>query len=133
MDRQKMFNDKDFSVRRYKQFFKKVLETYEVFFFYKPLSQAIYGTESNEFVDENNQPKSVIPFWSNTAYPRNWLYDYEENDLQISSVTLEEFVSILQDMSKNDGIVGIEWNAQGIGIELPANQILQDLLEALKS
>ena len=99
-----------------------------MYFFYKTVNQSIYGTESHSYDDEDGDPKGVIPFWSNTVYPSRWLYGYEEHNMILTSMPLIEFEHILSDMAQQEVIVGIEWNAQGVGVELPAAEVYNDLL-----
>lgn len=123
-------NHKEFGINRYKRFIKNILKTDTIYFFYWVENKRIYGTESHDFENADGSPKGVLPFWSNYTYPQIWLHGYEENGLILTYMSLNDFIDLLKDMIINEEILGLEWNAQGVGVELPASEVYADILSA---
>lgn len=125
-------NNSAYGIKRYENFIEKILQTNEVFYFYRTDKKSIYGTESHNFYDEIETPFSVLPFWSGPVYPRNWVPDYEEHDLALPFFSVDDFLSLLNELQGKNFAVGIEWNAQGVGCEKMPADVIADILEKKK-
>lgn len=112
------------SKRRYEYFLKKVSE-----------NKLIWGLagiegwcvcESNEYEDTG-----VMLFWSDEAYVRQCAVD-EWSHYKPTSITLEEFMNNwLSGMNEDNLLVGVNWNAKLIGLEVEPVDLFKELQESL--
>lgn len=113
------------SKRRFENFIKRVSE-----------SKTVWGLENEDgwSVCESNEYEDteVLPFWSDEAYARQcaikgW------SDYKPSAIPLEVFMNNwLNGMNEDGLLVGVNWNAKLIGLEVEPYDLLKELEEALK-
>ncbi|KQL39171.1 hypothetical protein AN960_09315 [Bacillus sp. FJAT-25509] len=116
------------SQKRYKKFIKRVIE-----------NGVVWGLECEDkwCVCESNEYEDamVMPFWSDEAYARQC----NINDWSIykpSPIPLDIFMNNwLNGMNEDGLLVGINWNAELIGVEIEPFDLfdeLEKLLEEVK-
>lgn len=129
-----MLNDKSFGLRRYNSFISKVVQSDCIYCMFHYEREYLYSTESHEFYNAQGETTIVFPFWSNKAYPRNWLYGYQEQGFDLRPLTLDDFLDLLLEISESPyDVVGIEWNAQGVGYESLAVDVYNDIVKFIDS
>lgn len=127
---------------RYQLFLKKIKETGKVYLVSDGESAAMfpsqdYVLEDDEYVcadeaSDDSEPANVVPFWSNRAYPTQWLKQAEE-DLEIVELDLQQFFNILCHYEELGAPVGIEWNQHGVGLEIMASTVLDEVEKLIDS
>lgn len=76
---------------------------------------------------------SVMPFWSDRAYAAQCAAD-EWSGYEPTAIPIASFVEQwLPGMAKDDFRVGTNWNAQLIGLEVDAADLLRELVDAMGS
>ena len=109
------------SKRRYENFIKRVLK-----------SGMVWGLENEKgwFVCESNEYEDteVMPFWSDEAYARQCAITIQEwSKYKPSSITLDEFLeNWIYGMNEDDLLVGVNWNAKLIGLEVEPYELLKE-------
>lgn len=114
------------SRERYEQFLSRVTE-----------SQTVWGLRNDD--GWANAPSNedgeamVILFWSDRASAKRCATE-EWKSYVPTPIALEEFVNAwLPGMARDGVFVGPNWSGQLIGLELPAEQVKNDLLGRRKS
>ncbi|WP_338749485.1 DUF2750 domain-containing protein [Bacillus sp. FJAT-52991] len=70
-------------------------------------------------------------FWSDEAYARQCAIE-EWSDYKPSAIPLEEFMnSWLNGMDEDGLLVGVNWNAKLIGLEVEPNVLYKELKETI--
>lgn len=108
------------SNRRYEKFIQIVSE-----------SKTLWGLKSEDgwCVCESNdyEDTEVMLFWSNEAYARQCAIE-EWSHYKPTSIPLDEFMnSWLYGMNEDDLLVGVNWNAKLIGLEVEPFDLLKEL------
>ncbi|MDZ5472904.1 DUF2750 domain-containing protein [Bacillus sp. 31A1R] len=108
------------STRRYENFVKRVLK-----------SNLVWGLESDEgwCICESNEfeDTEVMIFWSDEAYAKQCAIE-EWSHYRPSSIPLEAFMNAWLNGMEEDGLlVGVNWNAKLIGLELEPLELLKEL------
>lgn len=108
------------SKRRYENFIKRVLE-----------SETVWGLknedgwcvcESNEYEDTE-----VMLFWSDEAYARQCAIE-EWSHYKPAAIHIEEFMNNwLHGMNEDGLLVGVNWNAKLIGLEVEPYDLFREL------
>jgi hypothetical protein len=112
--------------KRASKFITEVLNTGMVYYLKSNEFGGAEDSESNDFTDKDGCPATVIPFWSKSFLP----YAKKWGGLsQLQELLLKDFVTLwLTGMNKDNVVVGLNWDQNGIGHEcLPT-----DLLKKLK-
>jgi hypothetical protein len=112
------------SQRRYESFIKTVLD-----------SQTVWGLKSEDgwCVCESNDYEDTIVmlFWSDEAYARQCAVE-EWSHYKPTSIPLEEFMkNWIYGMNEDDLLVGVNWNAKLIGLEVEPYDLFKELDETL--
>ncbi|MBW8309988.1 MAG: DUF2750 domain-containing protein [Candidatus Paracaedibacteraceae bacterium] len=88
-------------------------------------------TESLEFTREDDEPMDTIPLWTE-SYIKNaktWAEDYASLEEMPVSYLIEEF---LPEIEEGYCSVGLNWDQDGIGRELPPFHLVQLLVKQVK-
>ncbi|AIK96886.1 DUF2750 domain-containing protein [Candidatus Odyssella acanthamoebae] len=88
-------------------------------------------TESLEFTREDDEPLDTIPLWTE-SYVENaktWAEDYATLEEMPVSYLIEEF---LPEIEEGYCSVGLNWDQDGIGRELPPFHLVQLLVKQVK-
>ncbi|CRK83650.1 DUF2750 domain-containing protein [Neobacillus massiliamazoniensis] len=112
------------SKRRYENFIKRVSE-----------SKTVWGLKGEDgwCVCESNEYEDtvVILFWSDEAYARQCAVE-EWSHYKPTSIPLEEFMNNwIYGMNEDELLVGVNWNAKLIGLEVEPYDLLKELEETL--
>jgi hypothetical protein len=111
---------------KYNQFVERVAATKLVWGLKSKTGWA--NTESAE-----DEEVSVIPFWSERAYAKICARDdwktYSPTEVPLS-IFLEDWC---MGMAENDTLVGVNWDANMLGKEVEALEVILDILNRLKS
>ncbi|MRX72813.1 DUF2750 domain-containing protein [Bacillus lacus] len=110
------------SKRRYENFIKRVTE-----------SKLVWGLKSEDgwCVCESNEYEEteVMLFWSDEAYARQCAIE-EWSHYKPASISLQEFMdSWLYGMNQDGVLVGVNWNAKLIGLEVESYDLFKELEE----
>lgn len=113
------------SKRRYENFIRRVSE-----------SKLVWGLKSEDgwCVCESNEYEDteVMLFWSDEAYARQCAVE-EWSHYKPTSIPLEEFMdSWLYGMNQDGLLVGVNWNAKLIGLEVESYDLFKELEETLE-
>ncbi|WP_154991308.1 DUF2750 domain-containing protein [Priestia megaterium] len=113
------------SKRRYANFVKRVSE-----------STVVWGLKSEDgwcVCESNEYEKTVVMlFWSNEAYANQCAVE-EWSHYKSTSIPLEEFMNNwLYGMNDDDLLVGVNWNAKLIGLEVEPYDLLKELEDLLE-
>ncbi|MEH7747741.1 DUF2750 domain-containing protein [Neobacillus drentensis] len=114
------------SKRRYENFIKRVSE-----------SKMVWGLKSEDgwCVCESNEYEDtvVMLFWSDEAYARQCAVE-EWSHYKPTSIPLEEFMNNwIYGMNEDDLLVGVNWNAKLIGLEVEPYDLFKELEETLEA
>ncbi|MBX9966785.1 DUF2750 domain-containing protein [Priestia aryabhattai] len=113
------------SKRRYANFVKRVSE-----------SKVVWGLKSEDgwCVCESNEYEetAVMLFWSDEAYVKQCAVE-EWSNYKPTSIALEEFMNNwIYGMHNDDLLVGVNWNAKLIGLEVEPYDLLNELEDLLE-
>ncbi|HWL22185.1 DUF2750 domain-containing protein [Priestia aryabhattai] len=113
------------SKRRYANFVKRVSE-----------SKVVWGLKSEDgwCVCESNEYEetAVMLFWSDEAYVKQCAVE-EWSHYKPTSIALEEFMNNwIYGMHNDDLLVGVNWNAKLIGLEVEPYDLLNELEDLLE-
>lgn len=113
------------SKRRYENFIKRVSE-----------SRTVWGLKSEDgwCVCESNEYEDtvVMLFWSDEAYARQCAVE-EWSHYSPTSIPLEEFMTNwIYGMNEDELLVGVNWNAKLIGLEVEPYELLKELDETIE-
>jgi hypothetical protein len=88
-------------------------------------------TESLEFTREDDEPMDTIPLWteSHIENAKTWAEDYATLEEMPVSYLIEEF---LPEIEEGYCSVGLNWDQDGIGRELPPFHLVQLLVKQVK-
>lgn len=126
-----MFGSKADSKARYLKFLEKVVVEGVVYTFFFIENSQLKVFDSSEYADDEGNLAPVIPLWSTEVYPRNWIKDYEAIGLKIIPISLDDLHPLLLDLSNQNYLVGVEWNQNGLGAEIPPQQLIDDISDAI--
>jgi hypothetical protein len=80
----------------------------------------------------NDGERSVMPFWSDRAYAAQCAAD-EWHGYEPTAIPLQSFLEQwLPGMANDDVLVGTNWNAQLIGVEVAPADLLRELTDAAR-
>lgn len=108
-------------INRANKFVNEVIETNQVFHILHPKG-GLWLSESNEHFDLEGNPLDIIPVWSKKylAYARAYA-----KDLEIKDISLDEFCQrLLPAMIQDNILLGVNWDNQGFGQEIKADEML---------
>ena len=113
------------SKRRYENFIKRVSE-----------NKVVWGLENEDgwCVCESNEYEDtvVMVFWSDEAYARQCAVDGWSH-YEPSSIPLEIFMNTwLNGMNEDGLLVGANWNAKLIGVEVEPFDLLEEIIGILE-
>jgi Protein of unknown function (DUF2750) len=88
-------------------------------------------TESLEFLREDDEPMDTIPLWTESYLEnaRTWAEDYATIETMPVSYLIEEFLPEIEDGSCS---VGLNWDYDGIGREVPPFKLVHLLVKQVK-
>jgi len=108
------------SKRRYEKFIERVSESKIVWGLSSEDSWVV--CESNEYEDTD-----IMPFWSDEAYARQCAIN-EWSHNKPTPIPLDVFMSNwLYGMNEEGLVVGVNWNAKLIGLEVEPIDLLEEL------
>lgn len=111
----------------YETFIQRVKETGEVWGLCRGEEEWAYS-ESDEFEDTE-----VLLFWSDKALALKLQQDEWRNH-HATAIPVEEFVDKwLQGMHQDEIMVGPNWDADFVGLEVPAEEIARQLIDGDES
>ena len=113
------------SKRRYENFLKRVSE-----------SKTVWGLESVDgwCVSGSNEYEDtvVMLFWSDEAYARQCAVE-EWSHYKPTSISLKEYMNgWLPGLNQDELLVGVNWNAKLIGLEVEPSELFKELEEVYK-
>jgi hypothetical protein len=113
------------SKRRYERFIQRVTET-----------KLVWGLKDDEgwciCASNKFENTDVMPFWSDEAYARQCAVE-EWSNFEPTLIPLEEFMDLwLSGMNEDDLLVGVNWNAKLIGLEVEPADLFEELEDALR-
>ena len=114
---------------RYERFVKKVCETKLV---YALASEEGFATSSsNDYEDDDDNPVSLICFWSESTLASSCIQSGWENH-KVSEIVLTDFIENWCVGMSGDGLlIGINFDATMLGFEVEPNEMLLDLISEL--
>lgn len=115
-------------LERAKKFTADIAENGKIFYMLHPEGGAFVCT-SNEFFDENQRPSAVIPIWSFQYLP--YAKKFADN-LEVQEISYEEFCyQMLPAMVQERMIIGLNWDHQGFGVEIAANELYEKIFDGV--
>jgi hypothetical protein len=123
------------SEERYKGFLRKIADTKEIYILWQEGSGHIFSTISNEYLDEFKKPVPVFHFWSEIAYPNEWLKKLGNmvKDYELVNITIVEFKELILKLSEFRVTLGLEWDQHGNGKEVMPEAILYEVDRIIKA
>jgi hypothetical protein len=118
-----MLGSQQNSIDSHRRFIKRVSE-----------SRVVWGLRSKvgwaAAPSNDHDGKEVMPFWSDRAYAARAAKD-EWADYEPTSIDLDSFIDKwLRGMNKDNLLVGTNWNAHLMGLEVEPAELARELLEA---
>jgi hypothetical protein len=114
-----MLDDKVACIERYERFIKRVQK-----------SQVVWGLKNKvgwAVAPSNDDDISVMVFWSDRAYAAQCAKE-EWAEYHPTAIPLDKFVTIwLPGLDKDGMLVGTNWNAHLIGVEVTPLQLREEL------
>lgn len=100
-------------------------------------SRVVWGLESKVgwavAPSNDHEGQEVMPFWSDRAYAARAAKD-EWVEYEPTAIEIDAFIDKwLRGMNKDGLLVGTNWNAHLMGLEVEPAELAQALLEAMKS
>lgn len=122
-----MLGLKQDSIDNHNRFIRRAVENKSVWYIAQPNGDLL-GFPSNDVEDEDeDNAATVIPFWSDEAYAKRHLKDVL-SDHTVLSIDLESFIEgILKDFHQQQILVGTNWDAHLIGLEIDPIDLAKEL------
>ncbi len=115
-----MLDDKAACLERHERFIKRVLK-----------SQIVWGLKNKvgwAVAPSNDDDKTIMMFWSDRAYAAQCAKE-EWSDYEPTAILLEKFLAAwLPGLDKDGMLVGTNWNAHLIGLEVSPQQLREELI-----
>jgi hypothetical protein len=99
-------------------------------------SRVVWGLKSAKgwaaAPSNDDEDREVMPFWSDRAYAARAAKD-QWAEYAATSIDIDSFIdNWLRGMNKDGLLVGTNWNAHLIGLEVEPAELVQALLEATR-